>query len=64
MWQIVRLGIVKAVHRLDKADGADGNQIVLILGVGIIFFNNVGHQPEVMFNELVSRIHIAVVKPL
>ena len=30
----------EGVHRLDEADGADGDQILLLLGLGVVFFED------------------------
>ena len=31
---------LKRVHRLNQADGADGDQVLLIAGLGIILFDD------------------------
>ena len=35
----------------DKTDGADGNEILLILQAGIVAFDDMGYQPEVVFDQ-------------
>ena len=45
-------GAVKGVHRLDQADGADADQVILIPRQGIVFLGDVGHQPQVVADDL------------
>ncbi len=51
---------VKGRDCLDEADGADGDEIVLICGRGVVFFQNVGHQPKVSLHQNVSGLQIAL----
>ena len=46
---------VEGGDRFDQADGADGDQIVLILGVGVVFFDDVCDQPEIALDEYIPR---------
>ena len=41
----------KLSHRLDEPDGADGDQVLLVVLPGVIFFYDVGHQPQVVLDE-------------
>ena len=43
---------------LDEPDGADGDEIVLVARLGVVFFDDVGHQAEVVFDEGVPRLQI------
>ena len=45
-------------HPLDEADGTDGEQVVLISALGVVFFDDVRHQAQVMLNELAAGIRI------
>jgi len=44
---------------LDEADGADGNEVVLISALGVVFLDDVCHQPQVVLNELFPGILVA-----
>ena len=54
------LCIIKGTHRLNQPDGADGNQVVLVAHRGVVFFYDVCHQPEIVLNKLISRLHVAI----
>ena len=43
--------IIKGRCGLDKPDGADGDQVLLLPGDGVIFLHNVCHQPQVMLDQ-------------
>ena len=45
-------GGVEGVHGFHQANGADGNQIVLLTGESVVFFGDVGHEAQVMTDEL------------
>ena len=49
--KLIRLLEIKGRGRLDKADGADGDQVLLLPGDSVILFDDVGHQPEVVLDE-------------
>ena len=44
-------GIVKCVGSFNEADGADGNQIILIIGSGIVFFYDMSYQAQVVGHQ-------------
>ncbi len=44
--------VIEAGNGFDEADGANGNQILLILIGRVVFFDDMGNEPQVMFNEL------------
>ena len=48
-------GGVEGVHRLHQADGADGDQIFLVAGLGVVFFRHMGHQPQIVPDEFLPR---------
>ncbi len=54
------LGIVKGRDCLNESNGADRNQVILILVVGVVFFDNVGNQPQIVLNELVAGLGISL----
>lgn len=49
----------KSCYPFDETDGSDGNKIILVSGLGIVFFDNMRHQAQVVFNELVSGLQVA-----
>ena len=52
------LAAVKGRDPLDQPNGADGDQILLIRCEGIIFFHNMGHQPEIALDEDIPGFQI------
>ena len=52
-------GGVKGVHGFHQANGPDGEQIVLITGLRVILFGDVGHQPQIVPDELFSRVAVS-----
>ena len=46
------LGTVEGRDGLDEANGADGDQILLIARQGVVFFDDVCDQPEIVPDEL------------
>jgi hypothetical protein len=57
---------VRAIGRnsLDEADGADGHQVFPIGSGGVIFFDDVHDQTEIVLNERVTSLHISGQHPL
>ena len=53
-------GGVEGVHGLHQADGADGDQIVLLTGESVVFFGDVGHEAQVMTDELFPGGRVAL----
>ena len=53
-------GGVEGVHGLHQADGADGDQIVLLTGESVVFFCDVGHEAQVMTDELFPGGQVAL----
>ena len=51
---------IEGGHRLDEADGPDGDQVVLIAGDGIVLFYNVCNQSKIVLNELVPGSCVAL----
>ena len=54
-----RAGGVVGVHRLDEADGADGDEIVLLIRRCVVLFCHVRHQTQVVADEFVPRGPVA-----
>ena len=52
-------GAVEGVDRLDQPDGADADEVVLVAGQGVVFFGDVGHQPQVVADDLLPRGGVA-----
>jgi hypothetical protein len=46
----------EAIHSLNQADGADGDQIFLIFGCGVVFSDDVGNKTEIVQNEFLAGI--------
>lgn len=42
----------------NKADGPDGDQIVLVAGLGVIFFDDMGHQPQIVLHQHIPGLQI------
>ena len=45
---------VEAVYGLDQPDSANGDQILLVILVGVVFLNDMRYQPEVVLDQLSS----------
>ena len=43
----------------DESDSSDGDQIVLVYGLGVIFFNNMRHQPHIPLYQNIARFQVA-----
>ncbi len=43
---------IKGIYCFHQANGADGDQVLLITRQGVIFFYDVCHQPEIVADEL------------
>ena len=41
----------------DQADGPNGDQVILIPGLGVVLFHNVGHQPQVVALLVQPAVH-------
>ena len=44
-------GGVKGVHGFHQANGTDGDEIILIARLGVIFFGDVSHQAQIVPDE-------------
>ena len=54
---------VKAGDPLDEADGADGDEILLIGALGIVLFHDVGHQTQVPLDQHIPGLRIPLGVP-
>ena len=52
-------GRIECRDAFDQPDGPDGDQILLICRLGIIFFHNMGHQAQVAFDQHIPGIQIS-----
>ena len=43
---------IKGIYCFHQANGADGDQVLLVAGEGVVFFDDVSHQAQVVFDEL------------
>lgn len=48
------------VYALDESDGADGYEIVGVVGLGVVFFDDVRDETQVVFDEHIARLDIAL----
>ena len=53
--------LFRAVARnaLDETDGADGDEIVLLVRLGVVFFGNVRNKAQIVLNEHIARLNVA-----
>ena len=49
----------EGIHCLDQSNGTNADHVILPAGCGIIFFDHVGHQAQIMADEGISGRHIA-----
>ena len=49
----------EGVHGLDEADRADGDQVLLVGGLGVVFLDDMGHQAEIVLHQRVAGLQIA-----
>ncbi len=54
----------EGAHRLDEPDGADGDQVVLIGRLGVVFLHDMGHQAEVVLHQDVPGLQVALLGQL
>jgi hypothetical protein len=52
--------VVKGGDTFNKTNGADGNQILLIRSLGIVFFHNVCHQAQIPFDQYISGFQVTL----
>ena len=53
----------EGIHRFDQADGADGDQVLLFLCLGIVFFDNMCHKAQVALYQHIAGVQIALGTP-
>ena len=53
----------EGIHRFDQADGTDGDQILLFLCLGIVFFDNMCHKAQVALYQHIAGVQIALGTP-
>ncbi len=56
-------GWIKAGNTFDQANGADGKKVLMIPDTSGIFFGDMGDQTQIMFNELISGLHVPCLTP-
>ena len=54
----------EGVHGLDQADGADGDQILLVGSLGVVLLDDMGHQAEVVLHQAVAGRQVSPAPPL
>ena len=57
-------GRIECGDPLDQTDGAHGDQILLIRGLGIVFLHDVGHQAQIALDEHIPGIQIPLGRQL
>lgn len=53
------VGLVGA-DGFDEADGADGDEVILVCRIGVVFFDDVRHQAQVVFDQLIPGSAVAL----
>ena len=48
----------------DEADGADGDQILLVGSLGVVLLDDMGHQAEVVLHQAVAGRQVSPAPPL
>lgn len=48
----------KSGDPFDKPNGSDGDEVVLVPRLGIVFFDNMGYQAEIVLNEGIPGLHV------
>ena len=57
--------VTGAVHRrLDKADGSDADQVLLVCGRSVVFLRCARHEAQIVPDEFIPRRHVAVLHRL
>ena len=51
---------VESRDALDESNGADGDQVLLIGALGIVFLDDVGHQAQVPLDEYIPGLLISL----
>ena len=51
---------VESRDALDESNGADGYEIVGVVGLGVVFFDDVRDETQVVFDEHIARLDIAL----
>ena len=49
----------KGVDGLDEADGADGDQVLLVGGLRVILLDDVGHQAQIVLHQYIPGLQIS-----
>ena len=62
--QLCPLGWVKGGDSFDKSDGTDGDQILLIGSLRIVFFHNMRHKSQIAFDKYVPGFQISFRSPV
>ena len=51
---------VESRDALDESNGADGDQVLLIGGLRVVFLHNVRYEAEIPLDEHIARLQIAL----
>lgn len=51
---------VESRDALDESNGADGDQVLLIGGLRVVFLHNVRHEAKIALDEHIARLQIAL----
>lgn len=55
---------IERVHRLDEPDGADGDELLLLVSGDVVLLHDVGDQPQIVEDERVPCSGISLRKSL
>jgi hypothetical protein len=51
---------IEAGDALDKPNGADGDKILLITALGVVFFHDMGHQAQIVADQGIPGLRITL----
>ena len=54
--------MVERVDCFNQPNGPNGDQIVLVACVGIVFFDDMRDQPEIVFDQFVARVPVPILR--
>lgn len=52
--------MVERVDCFNQPNGPNGDQIVLVACIGIVFFDDMRDQPEIVFDQFVARVPVPI----
>ncbi len=52
---MISFKIIKGFGGADKTYRADGNKVVLVAGIGVVFLDNISYKTQIMYYKLIPR---------